>query len=275
MSHQRSILRSLSAGTLALTLALSGCGNDDGDAADNPDSAETTETTSAGASTSDAAFTEFCASIVAADAASIAAQSQGGPPDPDAIAAAKEAINAVGDDAPDEIADDVATMIETGLASFESETGSPGDGFAEASGVVYGWVGENCGYHTLTTTAKDYSYEGMPTDLPAGVSLVTLDNVGAELHEMAFVRINDDVTETTEELLAMPEEEVMSKIEVKGNVFAMPGEEAHSTIDLPAGRYIVSCFIPVGLTPEAMQSEEMPEGPPHFTQGMVHEIQVG
>lgn len=258
-------------GLLAVTLVASGCGNDDdGDEAKDP-----SPTTAVAA----AEFAAFCDNVVAADAAVSAAQGgPEGPPDEAAVTAAIAAMNAVADEAPDEIADAVDTMVADGVAMFESETGEPGAGFAAAAETTYGWVGDNCGFGVVDVAAKDYSYEGMPGDLDAGPAVVHLSNEGTELHEMLFVRVNDDVDDSTEDLLAMPEDEVMSKIEMKGAVFAMPGESAHSTVDLDPGRYIVVCFIPVGLTPEAAAAAETggaaPEGPPHFTQGMVHDITV-
>lgn len=264
MSKRPSLIRSLSFGAIALALPLTGCGDDKADDTGNSASPTTTEAP---------AFDAFCQAVIAADAA---ANALGGPdePTPEAVESVKAAFEAVGSAAPDDIATEVATMVKAGSERFESETGEPGEGFAEAAKVTYGFVGDNCGFGALAVTAKDYSYDGMPNDMAKGASLVTLENAGTELHEMIFVRVNDDVTESTEELLALPEEEAMTKVELKGSVFAMPGETTQSTVDLEAGRYLVACFIPVGLTPESMASGEEPEGPPHFTQGMVHDLTI-
>lgn len=264
MSKRPSLIRSLSLGAVALALPLTGCGDDKADDAADSASPATAEAP---------AFDAFCQAVIAADAA---ANALSGPddPTPEAIESVKAAFEAVESAAPEEIATEVATMVKTGSERLESETGEPGEGFAEAAKTTYGFVEDNCGFGTLAVTAKDYSYDGMPADMAEGASLVTLKNAGTELHEMVFVRVNDDVTESTDELLALPEEEAMSKVELKGTIVAMPGETTQSTVDLEAGRYLVACFIPVGLTPESMASGAEPEGPPHFTQGMVHDLTI-
>jgi hypothetical protein len=40
--------------------------------------------------------------------------------------------------------------------------------------------------------------------LPAGPIIVSLGNIGGEFHTIEVVRVKDDVTLTTEELLALP-----------------------------------------------------------------------
>jgi hypothetical protein len=87
-----------------------------------------------------------------------------------------------------------------------------------------------------------------------------------EPHELVLFRVNDGVTETIEELLALPEEEAFSKVTPAGVVFAdAPGSEAATMLDLEPGRYAAVCFIPIGGGED---------GPPHFTGGMVAELQV-
>lgn len=254
-------------------MGAAGCSNDD---VTTKGAGDTTATTAKGRTA--AAVATFCDAVVEADAAVGATQGPDGPPDPSAVAAAKKAMQAVGKVAPEEIRDAVDTMVTEGTAMFESDSGEPGPAFAEASDTTYRWMGENCGYGAVDVTAKEYKYEGMPTDVSAGKSVVNLTNAGTEMHEMVFVRVNDDVTGSTDELLAMPEDEVMKKIEIKGTVFAPPGTTAHSTVDLSSGRYLIACFIPVGLTPEAAAAMDtggaVPDGPPHFTQGMLHEVTI-
>lgn len=268
------VLRLAATGLLAVSLVVTGCGNDDDTKADS--ASDTPTTAAAGAGKGE--FAAFCDAVVAADVAVATVQGGDGPPDESAVAAATEAMSKVGDAAPDEIADTVDSMVSAGMEMFQSETGEPGEDLAASSAIVYEWVGDNCGFSVVDVTAKDYSYEGMPHDLSAGKAVISLTNAGTEFHEMMFVRVNDGVTLTTDELLNLPEDEAMTKIEMKGGVFAMPGEDAYSTVDLDAGRYLVVCFIPVGLTPEAAAAAEtggeVPEGPPHFTQGMVHEITI-
>ena len=108
--------------------------------------------------------------------------------------------------------------------------------------------------------AKDYSFNGLPTSVPAGTSL-TLTNEGAELHEMIVVRKNDGVTESFDELLALPEEEALTKVTTVGVLFAAPGETASMGMGATGapsamtsialgeeGEYFALCFIPQGTT---------------------------
>jgi hypothetical protein len=77
----------------------------------------------------------------------------------------------------------------------------------------------------IDVIAKDYSFSDLPTSVPVGTSL-TLTNDGAELHEIIVVRKNEGVTESFDELLALPEEEALSKVTTVGVLFAAPGESA-------------------------------------------------
>ena len=150
----------------------------------------------------------------------------------------------------------------------------------------------------IDVTAQDYHFEGLPTSVPAGSSL-TLTNAGAELHEIIVVRKNDGVTESFDELLALPQEEALQKVTTAGVLFAAPGESASMGIDAagaPApmesitlvdeGEYLALCFIPQGTTEmpdfsaeappsvDAAAASAAPQGPPHFLLGMKQEFTV-
>jgi hypothetical protein len=118
--------------------------------------------------------------------------------------------------------------------------------------------------------AVDFGFEGLPENLPTGYTVVDFHNHGVENHEIIVARKNDGVTETAEELLALPEEEAMEKVTMIGFGFAQ--SEGAATIswnlDEP-GDYFALCFLPVGSVGEAQG-----EGPPHFTQGMLQEFTV-
>ena len=150
----------------------------------------------------------------------------------------------------------------------------------------------------IDVTAQDYHFEGLPTSVPAGTS-VTLTNAGTELHEIIIVRKNDGVTESFDELIALPEEESLQKVTTTGVLFAAPGEPASMGMDAagaPApmdsialvdeGEYLAICFIPQGTTEmpdfsgqappssDAAAASAAPPGPPHFLLGMKQEFTV-
>src|SRR3546814_12221199 len=89
----------------------------------------------------------------------------------------------------------------------------------------------------------------------------TNDTEHDEPHEMVLFRRNDGVDDPIEDLLALPEDEVMSKVSMAGVVFAdAPGSEAAAMLDLEPGSYVAICFIPTGGAAD---------GPPPFVGGMV------
>jgi hypothetical protein len=144
----------------------------------------------------------------------------------------------------------------------------------------------------IEVIAKDYSFSDLPTSVPAGTNL-SLTNEGTELHELIVVRKNDGVTESFDELLALPEEEALAKVTTVGVLFAAPGESASmgigesgapspmtSIVIGEEGDYFALCAIPQGTTempdfaapPDAAGASPgasaAPQGPPHFVLGM-------
>ena len=101
---------------------------------------------------------------------------------------------------------------------------------------------------------------------------IALENLGTEAHHMVLFRFNDGVSETVDELLAMPEDEVEGMVSDVGYVQALPGITDTSFINLTAGRYGMVCFIPTGAT--SWEEAATLESPPHFTAGMLREFTV-
>jgi hypothetical protein len=262
-----------SAGGAALLLAasLAACGSDD-DGGDDTGAAET----SAAEESADPA--EFCEAAVDLEAAF----AQGPPIDdttpPEEQQAALEQFGTtmepllaeVEETAPEEIADDVTASTE--IVREALSTGDPsateGPEFQQADDSIDEYMLAECGFEQIEATGVDYEYEGLPDTVPAGVVAVTFSNEGNEMHEIGLARISDDVTMPVEELLAQPEEQVSSMIELMGLTYAMPGESETTFMRLDEGRYGAACFIPEGTT-----SMEMPGmGAPHFTMGMFAEF---
>lgn len=174
--------------------------------------------------------------------------------------------------APEAVSADVATLVQTTRQALSSQDFSAFETpeAATASTNLDNWALAECGYEQVEVTAVNFEYQGLPDTLTAGTKAVTLTNEGDQLHEIAIARINDGVTQSVEELLALPMEEALQNVELKGITFASPGESDTSFLRLDQpGRYFAVCFIPEGTTLDAEGT-----GPPHFTMGMLGEITV-
>lgn len=171
---------------------------------------------------------------------------------------------------PAEVKADIQTLV--GATRSVSQTGDfsvfENDAAVTAAGDrAHAYDLENCGWGKAEVVGEDYEYEGLPDESEAGPVSFDLSNEGKEPHEMVIFRIKDGVEESFDELLALPEEQSQSKIEFAGVVEPVdPGGKDYSVANLTEGRYGVVCFIPIGGGEE---------GPPHFTQGMKGEIEVG
>jgi hypothetical protein len=252
-----------------LVVGLGACGDDDGDdAADAASPAEDAELAAAEDNQ------EFCDAFTATDQAMTSAPED--PAELEAYAATEITphLGTVRDTVPDVLAEPVGVMVdavETMLAdgdfgAFETPE------FSAAQGEVYPALGDTCDLPTVTATAVDYTYEGIPETVDAGLTVFVIDNQSAagEAHEMGLVRLNDDVTLSAEELLALPEEETEQYIaEFAGGMYAPAGGIGGTTADLEPGRYVYACFIPTGSV-----GGQEGTGAPHFTEGMFGEFTV-
>lgn len=257
--------------TVAAILGLAACGDDDDDAATDP--------TPVDDSGSDDAYCE----------ASLAFETI---PDPEidfetaseeevttglkayAADALQPAVADIVATAPDELADEADRF-----STIVDEIAATGDGSlfespeaAEDSATAHAFDLENCGWEAVDVTATNYAFAGLPDELPSGPTSFDLSNEGEDVHELLLLRKNDGVTQSAEELLALPEEEAMSLATPIGSpAFALPGEEGYVVADFEAGDYVAVCFIPVGMT---NVDGPPPEGPPHAMEGMYAEFTV-
>jgi hypothetical protein len=279
---------------------LAACGDDDGEAADTvapaateaatdttpepettppPTTAAAPETTAVGPATTPAPATsaapattgepssdQACADWIAADTA-VTAFLFSGEGDADAVNAALDAAIASADGAIVDTLTELATEVQGQLADPSSDAS---DRTIELYDESLAWAAESCDVETIQVHGLDYHFEGIPSELTTGYKIVEFTNDGAEMHELLTIRINDGVTETIEELVELPEDEVFSKITMVNAAFAPPGVTSTVSWNLvEPGRYVTICFVPVGTVGEAPG-----EGPPHFTQGMVEEFTV-
>ena len=270
----------------ALIVGVAACGDDDDEGAATT-AGGATETTAGAATETTAGTTDATTGSTADGAASVeafcqaeleaeaAVQSQ----DPSTAGPAFEAFVAA---APDDLRDAAEALV----AATQAGTNA-GPEFTEPYGEVIQYMKDNCGYTEMDVTAADYSFTGVPSAVDAGGVIVTMENIGTELHEIALWRINDDTTESPTELLAIEdEEELLTKVTPTAEAFAFPGQTGFGTGDLEPGRYIAVCELPEGLTPDVVEQfpgpdataapgSTLPElGPPHHALGMVAEFTV-
>jgi uncharacterized cupredoxin-like copper-binding protein len=181
--------------------------------------------------------------------------------------------------APSEVADSLGVMtsaaqqvVDSGGEDFSAFEAPE---FSEAQSEVDPYMFENCTYDaTYEVSLIDYAFEGMPSEIEAGRVAILVTNEGSEAHEMALMSKAEGVTESWQELVELPEEEAMEKVNFVGGAFApTTGSQGLLVVDIEPGEYAALCFIPTGTT---MDGGEMTEGtgPPHLVQGMVQEFTV-
>jgi hypothetical protein len=116
----------------------------------------------------------------------------------------------------------------------------------------------------ITIDAADYSYTA-PETVSAGWVRVSLTNSGQEPHHVQFLRLNDGVTVGQfEEALKQGEGPALALTKQVGGVGAIaPTMTAHAVLNLPAGNYVILCFIPSPT-----------DGAPHHAKGMIKSLTV-
>lgn len=142
---------------------------------------------------------------------------------------------------------------------------------------------------TITITAVDYAFEGVPARVAVGTTFALTNVSPVELHELVALRIVDSETRSVAELIQLPEEETAGvTAEMPAMVLIAPPRAPGMAVlgdgrfTVP-GRYALVCFIPTGADPReflaaaAMESEGPPQvagGPPHAFLGMFAEVIV-
>lgn len=188
------------------------------------------------------------------------------------VAVASLALVACGDD------DDAASETTAAAAPATTAAAAPGTTAHSEHAMV-------------TVDAVDYRFEKLPGTVKAGTMLSLNNTSTAEVHELVALRLPDGESRSVEELLALTEAE---QAELFGEappatvIIAPPAEVGFPVVGdgslTEPGRYLVACFIPIGADPaeflaaaQASGEEEPPQvagGPPHFTAGMVTEVEV-
>jgi hypothetical protein len=214
----------------------------------------------------------FCAAVVAVDAA---VNSH----DEAAIGSAVEAATAAA-------TADGGPLLEAVLTT--SDAGGPE--FAEAYAALIDYMKANCGYAEVNVTASEFQFEGFPSEVPAGPTILALENAGEQVHDIFVMRLSDDFALSTDEIEALDKDEVMTIGTLTAFTFTFPGTTGYATADLVPGRYVTVCLVFDGATPEVlMHLQELGVNGPddtippdagveigdrHFNLGMVHEFTV-
>ncbi len=144
---------------------------------------------------------------------------------------------------------------------------------------------------TYAVNAVDYGFETLPETVHVGDSLTLTNGSETELHEIVAFALPEGEERSLEELMALPEEELMGLFAGQPTmvVLATPGSSDASqaivalgdgTLSAP-GRYVVVCGIPAGANVDEYLAQaatgvepEVEGGPPHFAFGMFGEVTV-
>lgn len=128
-------------------------------------------------------------------------------------------------------------------------------------GLSGGWGSAPPSPNSVTVVAKEYQFD-VPATIRAGLTRVTLDNQGTQVHHLIFIRLQAGKT-IQEFVAAMKTEHAPAWATFMGGPnAALPGTRSQATIDLPAGHYLVACMIP------------NPQGVPHLMMDMMKALTV-
>ena len=179
------------------------------------------------------------------------------------------------DDAPEAVRADVATNLEF-IRRF-GESGADPSTFADPAYFQSGMaidvhVFENCAFPTNEVVGVDYGFTDLPLTLDAGPHAFEFTNqaTSGEWHELVLRRVNEDVTESVDELLMLGQDELSARTTLIAKNLALPDDVIYLFADLEPGTYVALCTIPQGTI-----GHDLGDGPPHFTLGMAQELTVG
>ncbi len=261
-SRRRAVVAVLS---MALAAGLTACGDDDEEsAADVSDACEAQAGVVAGFNTM------FSALPPPPD----------GPPSPEFAGQVRSAfdssvavpLGALVTSAPDEIRDEVEEISRT-MRQFRDDadvSAIDDDEFDELTRTVDAFLQDNCTGAKATVEADEYAYDGLPPTLPAGTVRVELENTGDEAHEMIVLVRQPGVTETYDQILALPDDQIEGKVDFVGGTSANPDGTSYLVASMPVGDYLFVCTFGKGTTDD----EDPADGEPHFTLGMKQEVKV-
>ena len=158
------------------------------------------------------------------------------------------------------------TDVFTKAATTGAGGGFETPAFGQAVSKLEGWVYDNCGFKRVSVTAADFTYTGVPANLPAGNTSFSVKNTGKEFHEFIVMRRKDGVNDAVVDIFKAGPESAATKLDQVGAGSAVaPGTTSGLVSTLTPGRYVYVCFIPSGVKHD---------GPSHFAKGMYGEFTV-
>ncbi len=114
----------------------------------------------------------------------------------------------------------------------------------------------------ITFTATEFRFAG-PDSIAPGVTRIRLVNRGTQAHHLILARLDDGKTlEDVQAALQKDPNGVPPFLSFRGGANMVgPGDSSASVNDLPAGHYLLFCFVP-----------DPADGKPHFAKGMTRQI---
>jgi hypothetical protein len=99
---------------------------------------------------------------------------------------------------------------------------------------------------SVTVSAKDFSFDGVPDTMPSsGLLSITLKNDGEQPHQMNIARLNDGVTQDqlNKAMQSNPDSALGLITFTGGPNIVDPGKSQTVTADMPPGNYVAICFL--------------------------------
>ena len=96
---------------------------------------------------------------------------------------------------------------------------------------------------TFVVTANDFAFQGLPVHAPAGWLTIRMTNAGRELHMFATASVPRGYTVATFQAALMKGDVPGGVTEFGGPNAVASGDTTSVSMFLPAGQYLVSCFV--------------------------------
>jgi hypothetical protein len=220
--------------------------------------------------------TAFCDAALTADKAANKVFGGGKPKQKD-IQALDAALAQTVSASPSELTETLQAVIagvQSAIQSGKDPTTDPE--FQRTLNVIDEYRFNSCGYQTADVTTTEYDFVGLPKTFTPGPVAVKLTNTGAEIHEMAAIRLK--TKDSVKKVLGLSAKDQQKRAENVGAAFVQQGETDFFILDFSKpGRYGVACFLPVGSTSQKeadKKSHEHGGGTPHWKKGMYASITV-